>query len=541
MTFHIQMQKKLWEITMNIKISYITLGMFLLLNIQGASARWWSEYVKDGGGENTESDRITEVFDSKKTPFKNVVKEWEGKEYQEDMIKYYETMGIDREFVEKALNQRLKMSKDLIASDFKTDWDISPALDFLDNRVATMNRISKLGYERLEKLAKKYDMKISKDFYQCLCSAKGIAGSSRSFSPEPDNQCNNSDPCKGGNWGCASSDFPTELKLWASCAKSHPMEGKVNIFQSLDKYIDTSKKYNQDELARKLFDRTQKFKDSCLPYMDAKNIEDIQNKHKMPVTKKATDIAEQSENICEEAVAVSLYLNSEKRTTTSEAFAEGLWSWAPINPNYADIADYGTKKLLAEGAIKKAAGKYLPVISKVMNIADNINLLKRVYNEQEADAQYKEAYKLFIESKNMSDEGLDKYQQIMESKLTTLKDKISTSEQRYFEQMKYAVERLDEKIQMNQHSNNAIRYDQASIDALWREFTSDQEAKKKLYEDKKAQMLAQYTELSLYQSVIKDFRKPMREKGCDEFIKDRIQQCKEEAKRISRQTTIGQG
>ena len=176
-----------------------------------------------------------------------------------------------------------------------------------------------------------------------------------------------------------------------------------------------------------------------------------------------------------------------------------------------------------------------------MNIADNYQLIKRVYKEHEADAQYKEAYKLFSDSKNMSSESLDEYEKNMQSKINTLKDKIDSSDSRYFEQLEFAARRLDEKIQMNQHSNNVIRYDQASIDALWREFASDQESKKKLYEDKKAQMLAQYAELSLYQSVIKDFRKPMREKGCDEFIKDRIKQCKEEAKRISIQTTIGQG
>ena len=538
----ILMQKYLAETLMKIKL--ITLA-FIIVLLQSfsltVSSRPWTDFVKDEGLRHGETDRISEIFDSKKAPFKELVRQWQSKEFQENQLNEYEKYGIDTKLTERALSQRLKMAQALIASDFKSEADISPMLDYIDNRIATMDRIAKLGYTRFKQLADKYEMQIEDKLYQCLCRAQGVMGTGLGFSPEPDKHCNNSDPCKGGNWGCASSDFPSDGKAWMSCAKQYPLKSGNNIFQAFDEHVNTSEKFDQEQLAKKLFDRTLKFKDACLPSMDAKNIEDIQNIFKSSVTKKATDISEASENMCEEAVAVSLYLNSEKRTTNSEAVAEGLWTWATFNPNKADKVDFAAKKLLAEGALKEVAGEYLPIISKLMNIADNYQLIKRVYKEHEADAQYKEAYKLFSDSKNMSSESLDEYEKNMQSKINTLKDKIDSSDSRYFEQLEFAARRLDEKIQMNQHSNNVIRYDQASIDALWREFASDQESKKKLYEDKKAQMLAQYTELSLYQSVIKDFRKPMREKGCDEFIKDRIQQCKEEAKRISRQTTIGQG
>ena len=175
-----------------------------------------------------------------------------------------------------------------------------------------------------------------------------------------------------------------------------------------------------------------------------------------------------------------------------------------------------------------------------MNISSNIDLFKRVYDEKKADAQFKEAYQLFQDSKTMEPESLDSYNNILATKIDTLNKKINTSDERYLSQLDMASSRVIEEIELSLHGKG-IKYNQESINALWIDFAAKQEQIKKEYESNKADMISQLTELSLYKKVISEYRKPLKEKGCDEFIKDRLKQCKEALIRQSRETKIGQG
>ncbi len=537
MIYRIRVRQCLQEKRMNNKTTMtICLGLIILIQ-QTSFARSWTDFVKDKGMKPVDSDRISEIFDSKKQPFKDLVSHWQQKEVQEKQIEEYEKYGISKSLATRAVNERLKLAQEVINNNFD-NRNISPRIDNLDNRVATMNHIAALGYERFKKLVDKYEMDISDDLYQCLCSSKGIMGTGLKYSPVPDKNCDNTNPCKGGNWGCVSTDIPKEADSWIACAKKYKLADGGNLFQKFDEHVNTSKKFNQDELARNLFERTLKFKKLCLPTMDAQNIDDIQNIFKSSITKKAIDISESSENVCDEAIAVSLYLNSEKRMTNSEAVIEGLLIFAL--PNTADISDFGTKKLLLEGSLKKILGKNLPIISNVMNLSSTYDLIKRGYDEEKADSQYKEAFKLFQDSKTMTREDLINYEQILKKKTDTLKNLIATSESRYIEQFELAAARVKEKIDIHMYIHK-VNYDQETINALLRKFSKEQEKIKHEYENKKAEMLEQYTELSLYKKIISDYRKPLKEKGCDEFIKDRIKQCKEELIRKSRELKLEQG
>lgn len=291
---------------MNKAIYILVISMVLIFH-QTSFARGWVDYVKDKGLKPGESDRISEIYDSKKQPFKDLVKHWQKKEVQEQEIAEYGKYGINKALATKAINERLRTAKLVINTNFD-HRNISPILDNLDNRVATINYIAVLGHERFKKLVEKYEMKVDDGFYQCLCRSKGIMGSGMGYSPAPDKHCNNTDPCKGGNWGCASSDLPKQGDSWMSCAKRYSLENGSNIFQAFDEHVNTRNKFNHNDLVRKLFDRSLKFKDLCLPFMDAKNIEDIQNISKIEILRKAVDISEGAENACEEAIAVSLYL-----------------------------------------------------------------------------------------------------------------------------------------------------------------------------------------------------------------------------------------
>ena len=522
---------------MNNKITNIFFISIIFLVHQTSFARSWAEFVKDKGMKPGESDRISEIYDSKKQPFKDLVKHWQQKEVQKKQIEEYEKFGISKSLATRAVKERLRNAKEVVNNDFDFR-NISPRLDYLDNRIVTMKYIAKLGHQRFKKLLGKYEMEVEDGFFQCLCSSNGIMGTGLGYSPAPDKHCDNTNPCKGGNWGCVSSDIPKEADSWTACAKKYKLKDGGNIFQKFDEHVNTSKKFNQDELARNLFERTLKFKKRCLPTMDVQNINDIQNVFKSNTTRKAIDISESSENMCEEAISVSLYLNSEKRITNSEAVIEGFLILA--KPNVVDISDFGAKKMLSDGNLKRILGKNLPVISNVMNLLSAYDLIKKVYNEEKIDAQYKEAYKLFQNSKNMTQETLDNYEQILKKKTDTLKDLIATSEDRYLKQFEIHAARVQEKIDLHIYIHKA-NYNEGTIQTLLQNFADEQKEIKTKYEKRKAEMLGQYTELSLYKKVITDYRKPLNEKGCEEFIKEREKQCREEAIRRSKEFKLEQG
>ena len=50
----------------------ICLGLIILIQ-QTSFARSWTDFVKDKGMKPVDSDRISEIFDSKKQPFKDLV------------------------------------------------------------------------------------------------------------------------------------------------------------------------------------------------------------------------------------------------------------------------------------------------------------------------------------------------------------------------------------------------------------------------------------------------------------------------------------
>ena len=471
--------------------------------------------------------------------FKKLVEKWKTKEYQEQKIAEFEKYGIDKALARRALDERLRNANKVIENSFTGDHNISTILDNLENRVETMKQVAVLGHNRFKKLANKYGIEIDAGFYQCLCTAQGITGSSLKYSPAPNKHCDTADPCKGGNWGCVHKDLPKKGETWISCAKQYPLKNGGNIFQVFDKHVNTSKKFNQDELARNLFDRTLKFKKSCLPSMDSKNIQDIQSLFKINVTKRAIDISESSENMCEEAIAVSLYLNSEKATSNAKAALEGLLIWA-LPTNSADISDMSIKVLPIKNQLTKLAGKYLPVLSNLMNINSTIDLMTRVYNEKKISDHYKEAFKLFEDSKEMDKESLDSYEQILKNKIAILKGEIDSSDDRYISQLEYSTALLEQKVETYQHEQG-FDANPLEIRKMLVKFEKSQKEIKKRYEEEKSERLLQFNELNLYKNIITNYRKPLQEKGCKEFIEARKKQCREEFIKKSRGFKLEQG
>ena len=95
-----------------------------------------------------------------------------------------------------------------------------------------LKAIAPLGYDRTRKLFDQVgiDKSAQTAFYACLCSAGAVMGSGVGFYPEPGGDCQNTLPCKGGNWGCVAFDFPADQELWARCAAR---QGNGNILDTI--------------------------------------------------------------------------------------------------------------------------------------------------------------------------------------------------------------------------------------------------------------------------------------------------------------------
>ena len=83
-----------------------------------------------------------------------------------------------------------------------------------------LGRLKRLNHEKLLMTLKNLDIDRPDGFLGCLCGTYSIAGSGIRYQPEPAGDCQNTMPCKGGNWGCVSHDLPTDPAAWEKCAAS---------------------------------------------------------------------------------------------------------------------------------------------------------------------------------------------------------------------------------------------------------------------------------------------------------------------------------
>lgn len=525
---------------MNNRLKYFILTILFFSPIDSALSRTFDDYIS--------SSDIKVPFTSKYSvthkfyKIKKLIEQWEQKEFQEKQIQEYEKHGIKRSLAIRAIHERLKLAQEVVKNQDFSTTEISPALDSLDNRVATMNHIALLGHERFKKLTNKYEMEIDDGFYQCLCRSKGIMGTGLGYSPEPDKHCDTTDPCKGGNWGCVSSDLPKKGDSWINCAKKFRLKDGRNVFQAFDEHVNTSSKFNQDELARNLFNRTLKFKKACLPSMDAKNIEDIQSIFKGPITRKAIDISESSENICEEAIAINLYLNSNRGLTKPELAISLLKPWV-MPSEYSEVETFVTSdkgKNYILGQIKsKLIGK-IPFSGKVNNLLSNGLIILDSLKAYNMDNNYKEANRLFIKSKDWNSDEVELKEGKLNEKIDSINNQMKAADDRF--EMIYNRDQLElEAKKYGYKPRNKIELAFSPYKTTWEKFFDNQQELRKKADQEKRSLGLERMHLQLLKKVISEYRKPLVNKGCEEFIKARMQQCEEKRLRDSRPLIIKQG
>lgn len=93
-------------------------------------------------------------------------------------------------------------------------------------REVMRDRLTRLTYPQLQKTLQSARISPGRGFYDCLCEYYSIAGNGIRYSPDEGGDCKNADPCKGGNWGCASYDFPETGEAWERCLAANPLHLK---------------------------------------------------------------------------------------------------------------------------------------------------------------------------------------------------------------------------------------------------------------------------------------------------------------------------
>lgn len=81
-----------------------------------------------------------------------------------------------------------------------------------------------LNREKIVKVMESARLKPPRAFYQCLCRNYSITGTGVGYHPAPGGDCQNTKPCKGGNWGCVAHEFPRSSAAWEKCLAEHRLQ-----------------------------------------------------------------------------------------------------------------------------------------------------------------------------------------------------------------------------------------------------------------------------------------------------------------------------
>ncbi len=509
-----------------------------------ALAKSWKHYVPnkedikiDMTGRQHAYGYVNEQRARQRDIFRGLLHQWKSNHRSD--VESYIKMGFKKSLAELAVNKKISWAEKIVRSGFDETIKIPVVVQFSENRAKLMNHITGLGYERFNKVAKKYGYTNTLPLYKCLCSSAGIAGSSRGFSPARDKHCDNNDPCKGGNWGCSSGDFP---KTWGACARLHLTNDGKNIFRAISENTNISREKDTGlkRLVHILKNRNQNFKNSCLPSLSDKKIDEILSSSdflKSPAAAKtAMSISENSPNRCEEAVAMNLFLNSQKGMSNGIAAVKLLAIW--ILPSDYDKAGYlndgaGTiSKKFASGMVKNVLGKAFSAAGNIANAYDTAELMDKENNRRRTDIYYKEAYGLFQESKSWSNKRINfKISEIQKNMDETRKNIIKVRE---FYKRKNSFE-LVEAVKNSGGTMFAFNHNETGVKT---NFYIQKEKRKEAAKEKKIMLMHKLESLMLKESVLSNYRKPFSQQVCDKYLADRDNSCKKKLAQQSMQKKI---
>lgn len=192
-------------------------AMALLLGAAPAAAAGLDSFLPPPSDPNvlnlTERDEAADA----------VVRRWEASK-QADVDALIKG-GATRAEAEAAINERIDLGWEAVeVADY--EMDVTPALDALQARLSVLALMTRLGHERFAAFAAQQKLSVPESFYGCMCNAHSTIGNPIGYHPAPTEDCDNSAPCKGGNWGCVAYGLPQDPKVWSRCLAASATEGE---------------------------------------------------------------------------------------------------------------------------------------------------------------------------------------------------------------------------------------------------------------------------------------------------------------------------
>ncbi len=107
-----------------------------------------------------------------------------------------------------------------------------------------IKRLPKLNHTKFQALMKRVGKEVPKGYFQCFCNSYSIMGTGIGYSPNRDKHCDNTDPCKGGNWGCSSYPLPSDLKVIERCIISAKYDDNSTIIDVIENRLRYQSAYH---------------------------------------------------------------------------------------------------------------------------------------------------------------------------------------------------------------------------------------------------------------------------------------------------------
>ncbi len=427
-----------------------------------------------------------------------------------------------------------------------------------------IKRLPKLNHTKFQVLMKRVGKEAPKGYFQCFCSSYSIMGNGIGYSPNRDKHCDNTDPCKGGNWGCSSYPLPSDSKVIERCIKSAKYDDNTTIVDAIEQALN---KIDNDKVP-KIPDLSihsllkDLFKKSCLPIPkeidnlnpDAEKLDDIfditKRNHiraqtKSDALREILYNAVNIDNICEASMETKLSIESIRGKGFAGTFGSFLWTVYGIDEfTLGDMWSEGTGKIasanpfntLTDDAIKKISGMATSSAQaiKILQVYSWYENIKNLYNEEknirQQNADLKDALTLFRKSRTWSLERLKKSIYNFEGSEKRLNNAIQgikryrdkqLSQQQLTEKEKqecfyadaYAND-PDKQFSHKQKCNQAHEY-----------YNNQKKAINKIAEKKINERKLTIISNNIKLSILKNYRKPLIEKSCNEYIDDRLKNC----------------
>jgi hypothetical protein len=384
----------------------------------------------------------------------------------------------------------------------------------------------KLQDPRLEALLNKPGRPISESLMNCVCREAGGCGVGGGAYYVAGKGCE----CVGVLGGHFEPNRPRDTQVLSRICKGSDGHTVVDIISNDIENLSA----RANEVAggtvglsilatreKKLFDRNMRYKLACLPTMPNNHEDELWNLQEGVINKvvpmlnarskimeETIDIVESSENICEESIRVSLYLNSQQGRTTFENLKDIIYPWLPPYINFDNIS-------ITESIIGAP-----PILSSASNLKSNIELLSSEYAIRKANTQFREAYELFNESKSWSVTKLEGHETNLQKDINSIQMEINKINSDLDDLLLRAKPDSGPRYQPGTKNPHVPNKDE------WDEYDEKTRKPIQLANSRIGVLLHEKTGLLIKKNVIHRYRRPLNQKGgCEKFLEEIKKEC----------------